>query len=118
MMVMLYNWIRKIRKNEYAPKRWIEGGGSKLIQERRRLTPLNCRGTTLLSTISTVGKTFCKLLDDHDRTGTKLEKDEKISEGQSEFRPHRSCVDHVYILGKIIQGSKDAGLTTYSSLPS
>ena len=42
-----------------------------------------------------------------------LEKDEKISGGQAGFRPYRSCVDHVYTLGKIIQGRKDAGLTTY-----
>ena len=45
--------------------------------------------------------------------GTKLEKDEKISEGQAGFRPNRSCVDHVYTLGRIIQGRKDAGLTTH-----
>ena len=42
-----------------------------------------------------------------------LEKEEKISEGQAGFRPNRNCVDHVYTLGKIIQGRKDAGLTTY-----
>ena len=42
-----------------------------------------------------------------------LEKEEKISEGQAGFRPNRSCVDHVHTLGKIIQGRKDAGLTTY-----
>ena len=35
-----------------------------------------------------------------------MEKDEKISERQ----------DHVYTLGKIIQGRKDAGLTTYCFL--
>ena len=40
-----------------------------------------------------------------------LEKEEKISEGQAGFS--HSCVDHVYTLGKIIQGRKDAGLTTY-----
>ena len=42
-----------------------------------------------------------------------MEKDENISEGQAGFRPNRSCVDHVYILGNTIQGRKDAGLTTY-----
>ena len=45
--------------------------------------------------------------------GTMLEKDEKISERQAGFRLNRSCVDHVYTLGKIIRGGKDAGLTTY-----
>ena len=41
-----------------------------------------------------------------------MEKEEKISEGQAGFRPNRSCVDHVYTLGKIIQVRKDAGRTT------
>ena len=45
--------------------------------------------------------------------GTILEKGEKISEGQPGGRPNRSRVDHVYTLGKKIQGGKDAGLTTY-----
>ena len=70
--------------------------------------PGNYRGITLLST---VGKIFCKILND--RVGTMLEKEEKISEGQAGFRPNRSCVDHIYALSKIIQGRKDAGLTTY-----
>ena len=49
----------------------------------------------------------------NDRMGTMLEKDKKKSDGQAGFRPNRSCVDHVYALGKIIQGRKNAGLTTY-----
>ena len=44
---------------------------------------------------------------------TVLENEKIISEGQAEFRPNRSCVDHVYTLGNIIEGTKDAGLTTY-----
>ena len=44
---------------------------------------------------------------------TVLEKEKIMSEGQAEFRPNRSCVDHVYTLGNIIEGTKDAGLTTY-----
>ena len=48
------------------------------------------------------------------RVGTTvLENEEKISKGQAGFRPNRSYLDHVYILGKIIQGRKNAGLTTY-----
>ena len=47
------------------------------------------------------------------RTGTMLEKDENISKGQAGFRPNRSCVDHVYTLGKMIQDRKNAGLTMY-----
>ena len=42
-----------------------------------------------------------------------IEKEEQISDGQAGFTPNRSCVDHVYTLGKIIQGRKDAGRTTY-----
>ena len=45
--------------------------------------------------------------------GTMTEKEEKLSEGRAGFRPNRSCVDHVYTSGNIIQGRKDAGLTTY-----
>ena len=40
-------------------------------------------------------------------------KEDKTSEAQAGFRPNRSCVDHVYTLGKIIQDRRDAGLTTY-----
>ena len=42
------------------------------------------------------------------------EKDKMTSEERAGLRPNRSCVDHVYTSGKIIQGRKDAGLTTYS----
>ena len=42
-----------------------------------------------------------------------MEEEEKISEGKAGFRPNRSCVHHVYTLGKIIQGRKDVGLTAY-----
>ena len=42
-----------------------------------------------------------------------MEKEDKISEGQAGSRPNRSYVDHVYTLRRIIQGRKDAGLTTY-----
>ena len=42
-----------------------------------------------------------------------MEKEDKVSEGQAGVRLNRSCVDHVYTLGKIIQGRKDAALPTY-----
>ena len=38
-----------------------------------------------------------------------IEKEEQISDGQAGFTPNRSCVDHVYTLGKIIQGGKARG---------
>ena len=44
-----------------------------------------------------------------------VEQEEKRREGQAGCRPNRSGVDHVYTLGKIIQGKKDAGLTTHCS---
>ena len=104
MMVMLYNWIWK---NEYAPKRWREEVVN-LIKEGDKADLGNYRGITLSST---VGKILCQILND--KMGTMLEKDTQISEGQAGFKPNRSCVDYVYTLGKIIQGRKDAGLTTH-----
>ena len=53
----------------------------------------------------------CKNLND--MMGTMMEIEDKISEGQAGYRPNRSCVDHVCTLNKILQGGKDAGLTTY-----
>ena len=106
MMVMLYTWIWT---NEYAPKRWREG--VYLFKKGDKADPGNCRGITLSIT---VGKTFCNVL--RDRMGTLLENDERICEGQAGLRPNRSCVDYVYTLGKIIQGRKYAGLTTYCSV--
>ena len=70
--------------------------------------PGNCLRITLLST---VGKTLCKICID--RMGTMLEMDDDTSEGQAGFRPNRSCVDHAYTLGKIFQGRKGAGPTTF-----
>ena len=102
---MLYNWIWK---NEYAPKRWREGVVVNLFKAGDKADPGNCRGTTLMST---VGKTFCDILNDG--MGTMLEKDKKTSERQAGFRPNRSCVNRVYTLGKIIQGRKEAGPTMY-----
>ena len=49
----------------------------------------------------------------NDRMRTMMDNEDKISEGRAGFRSNRSCVDHVHTLGKIIQGRKDAGLTTY-----
>ena len=45
-----------------------------------------------------------------------MKKEGQIGEGQAGFGSNRSCVDHVYTLGKILQGRKDAGLTTYQVL--
>ena len=40
-----------------------------------------------------------------------------MRKGQAELRSNRSCVDHVYALGEIILGRKDARLTTYLFFP-
>ena len=42
-----------------------------------------------------------------------MEKEDDISEGQVGLRRSRSCVDHVYTVGRISRGRKEAGLTTY-----
>ena len=105
MTIRLYNWIWK---NECAPRRWREGVVVNLLKKVDKSDPGNYKKMTLLNT---VGKTFCKILND--RMGTMMEKEDKISEGQGGFRPSRICVDHVYTLGKIIQGRKDGGLATY-----
>ena len=40
-----------------------------------------------------------------------MEEEDIISEGQAGPRPNRSCVDHIYTFGKLIQGRTYAGLT-------
>ena len=45
-----------------------------------------------------------------------IENKGKKGEGQAGFRPNRNCVGFVYTLGRMFQGRKDAGLTTYLSL--
>ncbi|CAB1103975.1 unnamed protein product [Ectocarpus sp. CCAP 1310/34] len=61
--------------------------------------------------LNTVGKVFCKLLNDG--IVAVLEKEHSISEGQAGFRKKRGCVDHVFTVGRIIQGRKRAGKPTY-----
>ena len=81
-----------------------------LFKKEDKADPGNSRGITLLL-IRTVGKTFCTIFND--RMGTTMEKEGKICQGQAGFRPNRSGVDHVYTLGKIIQGRKAAVRVTY-----
>ena len=87
MMVMLYNWIWK---KEDAPRRWREGVVVNLFKKGGKGDPGNYNGVTLLSTL---GKTFCTILND--RTVTMMEKEENISEGQAGFKPNHSYVDYV-----------------------
>ena len=42
-----------------------------------------------------------------------MQNEQEIRHGQAGFRPNRSCVGYVYTLGKVIQGRKDVGRTTY-----
>lgn len=53
----------------------------------------------------------CKVLNY--RMGKMMHKELNISKGQAGCRPNRGCVDHVYTIGTIIHGKKDAGLTSY-----
>ena len=84
--------------------RWREAVVN-LSKKGHNADPGAYRGIALLST---VGKTPCKILSD--RRGTVMEKKESISEERAGFRANRSCVDHVYALGTISQGRKNAGL--------
>ena len=81
LMVLLYNWVWK---NEYTPRRWREGVVVNLFKKGDKTGPGNYRGITLLNT---VGKVFCKLLND--RIVGVLEKERTISEGQAGFRKKR-----------------------------
>ena len=89
MLGMLYNWIWN---NEYASRRWREGVALNFFKKIYTADPGNCRGIALVSTVS---RTFCKILNDS--MGTVVENEDKISEGQAGFRPNRSCVDRVYV---------------------
>ena len=111
MMVRMYNWIWK---NEYAPKRWREGVAVNLLKKGDKTDLENCPGITQLSTVGTI---FCKILNDRMGIMLVLEKDKKVSEERAGFRSNSTCVDHVHTLGKLIQGRKDAGLTTYCTFP-
>ena len=75
--------------------RWREGEVVKSFKRVYTTDPGDCRGITLLST---VGNTLCKILND--RMGTTIGKGQQMSEGQAGFRLNRSCVDHVYTIGK------------------
>ncbi|CAB1099521.1 unnamed protein product [Ectocarpus sp. CCAP 1310/34] len=106
LMVLLYNWVWK---NECTPRsRWREGVFVNLLKKGDKTEPGNYRGVTLLNT---VGRVFCKLLND--RIVGVLEKEHSISEGQAGFRKKRGCVDHVFTVGRVIQGTKRAGKPTY-----
>ena len=71
MMVMMYNWIWE---NEYTPKRSREGVVVNLFKKGDKADPGNYRGITLLST---VGKTFCKILNDSGNNARKRRKKQR-----------------------------------------
>ncbi|CAB1119768.1 unnamed protein product [Ectocarpus sp. CCAP 1310/34] len=104
LMVLLYNWVWK---NEYTPSRWREGVVVNLFKKGDKTDPGNYRGITLLNT---VGKCSAETLF---RIVGISEKEHSISEGQAGFRRKRGCVDHVFTVGRIIQGRKRAGKPTY-----
>ncbi|CAB1119083.1 unnamed protein product [Ectocarpus sp. CCAP 1310/34] len=65
-------------------------------------------GITLLNT---VGRVFCKLLND--RIVRVLDEERMKGEGHAGFRKKRGCVDHAFTVGRIIQGRKSEGKPTY-----
>ncbi|CAB1107901.1 unnamed protein product [Ectocarpus sp. CCAP 1310/34] len=91
-----------------TPSRWRAGVVVNLFKKGDKTDPGNYRGITLFNT---VGKVFCKLLND--RILGVLEKEHSKSEGQAGFRKKRGCVDHVFTVGRIIKGRKRAGKPTY-----
>ena len=59
MMVLLYNWIWK---SEYAPDMGRERVVVNVFKKGDKADQGKCRKMTLLSTISTVGKTLCEII--------------------------------------------------------
>ena len=80
---------------------------SYLFKDEDKADQGNYREKTLSSTVR---ETFCKVLNDD--IGTMLETDKTMSKGQPGLRPNRNCVDHMHILRKLIDGRKNARLTT------
>ena len=76
MMVMMNDWIWE---NEYTPKRWREGVVVNRFKKGDKADPGNYRGITLPST---VGKTFCKILND---SGNNARKSRRNQRGASRF---------------------------------
>ena len=103
MMVMMYSWVWE---NEYASEKWREGVFVKLFNKRDNKAD---RGNYLEMMLSrTVCQKNCDILNDN--TGTMLEKEKTMSKGDARLRSNLSCINHVYTLGKISNGSKNAGL--------
>ena len=88
---------------------WREGVVVNVLKKSDKAGPGKYREISLLSTV--VGKTFCNVLKY--RMGAMMEKEDELCEGQAAFRLNRSCADHGYTFGKILQGRIDAGLITY-----
>ena len=96
-------------REETAPKQCREGLIVNLFKKGDREDPGNYRGITLLSV---VGKVFCKILNN--RLVQCLDKGGALHEGQAGFRVNRSCMDNVYTLNEIVQGSFREDKETYA----
>ena len=102
MMVMMYSWVWE---NEYASEKWVKGVLEILFKKRDKADQGNYLEMTLLRTVC---QKICNILDD--TISTMLKKDKTMSKGQAGSRLNRSCVDHVYTLGKLIDSRKNARL--------
>ena len=100
MIMMLKELFQLIWDSEYIPERWGEGMIISLFKKGDQKDPGNYRGITLLNV---VGKLFNKVLNY--RLLQWLEEHNKLSESQAGFRFGRSCVDNIFILNEVIQGT-------------
>ena len=62
--------------------------------------------------LSVVGKVFCKILNN--RLVQCLDKEAALHEGQAGFRVNRSCMDNVFTLNEIVQGTLREDKKTYA----
>ena len=109
MVKMLGKLYAHIWKEECVPMKWREGLIVSLFKKGNKEDPGNYRGITLLSV---VGKLFCKILND--RLVQYLDKSSKIHEGQAGFRAGRCCINNIFTLNELIQGSLKEGKKTFS----
>ena len=88
-----------IWQEEVVPRQWREGFIVNIFKKGDRDDPANYKGITFLSVVE---KVFCKILNN--RLVQCLDKG-ALHEGQAGFRINRSCMDNVYTLNEIVQGS-------------
>ena len=71
--------------------------------------PTNCRGISLISTVSKIFSTVLNL-----RLVNYLDKNNVLCEEQNGFRKMRSCTEHIYTLSTIIKMKKKSNKSTFA----